>query len=96
MQKLLVAGLAIFTVGTAITPSFADTGNSQTSTNISTVDNSSGTTVRQSNTQSIRNRSRDRNDTANIQDALNDSLVQDSDDTRVNQSNRQRIRNRAR
>ncbi len=96
MKKFIIAGLALFTFSHAIAPAFADTGNSQTSTNVSTVENSRGTRVNQDNKQSINSRSRDRNDTANVQDALNDSLVLDSRGTRVDQENKQSIRNRSR
>jgi hypothetical protein len=94
MKKMIVALLALSTLGAIAIPSHADTGNSQTSTNISTIDGN-GNRVNQTNRQSIdsgRGR-RGRGDEANIQDALNDSDVLGNRNT-VDQRNDQRIRTR--
>ena len=93
MKKIIVALLAVSTLGAIAIPSHADTGNSQTSTNVSTVDGN-GNNVRQTNRQSIDSgRGRGRGDEANIQDALNDSDVKGNRND-VDQRNDQRIRTR--
>ena len=94
MKKLTIALLALLTLGSAVMPAVADTGNSQTSTNISTIEGN-GNEVKQTNRQSISNRERGRrqSDTVNIQDALNDSDVF-GDRNDVEQFNSQRIRSR--
>ena len=94
MKKLTIALLALLTLGSAGMPAVADTGNSQTSTNISTIEGN-GNDVRQTNRQSISNpeRGRRQSDTVNVQDALNDSYVF-GDRNDVEQTNSQRIRSR--
>ncbi len=96
MKKFSIALLALLTLGSAVMPAVADTGNSQTSTNISTIEGN-GNTVRQTNRQSISNQERGRrqSDTVNVQDALNDSFVF-GDRNDVNQANSQYMRNRQR
>lgn len=95
MKKIIVTLLAISTLGAIAIPSHAqDTGNSQTSTNVSTIDGN-GNRVNQSNRQSIdtgRGR-RGRGDEVNLQDALNDSDVKGNRNN-VDQRNDQRIRSR--
>ena len=94
MKKLTIALLALLTLGSAVMPAVADTGNSQTSTNINTIEGD-GNDVKQTNRQSISNRERGRrqSDTVNVQDALNDSDVY-GDQNYVDQTNTQRIRSR--
>jgi hypothetical protein len=95
MKKIIVALLAVSTLGAIAFPSHADTGNSQTSTNVSTIDGN-GNSVRQTNYQSIdsgRGRGRSRGDEANIQDALNDSDIH-GNRNHVDQNNDQRVRTR--
>jgi hypothetical protein len=94
MKKIIVALLAVSTLGAIAIPSHAgDTGNSQTSTNVSTIDGNRNN-VDQTNRQSIdsgRGRGRGRGDEANVQDALNDSDVL-GNNNHVDQRNNQRIR----
>lgn len=94
MKKLTIALLALLSLGSAVMPAVADTGNSQTSTNISTIEGDRNN-VSQTNRQSISNRERGRrqSDTVNVQDSLNDSYVY-GDRNDVNQTNEQRIQNR--
>jgi hypothetical protein len=94
MKKILVTLLALSTLGAIAIPSHAqDTGNSQTSTNVSTVDGNRNR-VKQTNRQSIDSgRGRGRGDEANIQDALNDSDIKGNRNN-VDQRNDQRIRTR--
>ena len=95
MKNIIVAVLAVSTLGAIAIPSHADTGNSQTSTNVSTVDGNRNN-VHQNNRQSIDSgRGRGRGDEANIQDALNDSDVK-GNGNHVDQNNDQRIRTRSR
>lgn len=90
MKKIIIALLAVSALGAIAIPSRADVGNSQTSTNVSTIDGN-GNSVRQSNTQRIDSGRRGRGDEANIQDALNDSLVEGNRND-VRQNNDQRVR----
>jgi acid phosphatase class B len=90
MKKIIVAMLAVTVLGAVAIPSHADTGNSQTGTNVSTIDGN-GNSVRQNNTQRIDSGRRGRGDEANIQDGLNDSDVR-GNRNRVDQNNDQRVR----
>lgn len=93
MKKIIVALLAISTLGVIAFPSHADTGNSQTGTNVSTIDGN-GNSVHQTNRQSIDSgRGRGRGDEANIQDGLNDSDIHGNRNN-VDQRNDQRVRTR--
>jgi len=99
MKKFTIALFTLFTLGSGVMPALAETANSQTSTNIVTIEGDNNT-VNQTNVvivKSVRktgpNRKRGRkpSKTVNVQDSLNDSVVF-GDRNEVSQSNTQRIR----
>ncbi len=99
MKKFTIALFTLFTLGSGMMPALADTGNSQTSTNIITIEGDNNT-VNQTNVVIVktvrkggpnRRRGQKPSKTVNAQDALNDGAVF-GDRNNVNQRNKQRIR----